>query len=60
MLEMGGAPLDDIDLESLILDAGEYPVFEVPDNFSAVSSELSVGRMLTEQSVSSDGMDIEE
>lgn len=59
MLDMGGAPLDDMDLEDFILEAGTHPVFEVPDNFSAISSELSIGRKLTEQSVSSDGMDVE-
>ena len=58
MLEMGGTPLDDSDLENLILEAGQHPVFEVPDNFSAISSELSIGCKYTEQLVSSDGMDI--
>ena len=60
ILEMGGGPLDESDLENFILEAGEHPVFEVPDNFSAVSSEVSAGCKLTEQSVSSDGMDVEE
>lgn len=59
MLELGGVPLTDSQLEGLILEAGQHPVFDVPDNFSAVSSELSVGRRLTEESLSSDGMDIE-
>lgn len=60
MFEMGGTPLDETDLQNLILEAGEHPVFEVPGNFSAVSSELSTGRKLTEQSVSSDGMEVEQ
>ena len=58
MLEMGGMPLDDSDLENLILEAGQHPVFEVPDNFSAISLELSISCKYTEQSVSSDRMDI--
>ena len=51
-------PLDDSDLENLILEAGQHPVFEVPDNFSAISLELSISCKYTEQSVSSDRMDI--
>ena len=58
MLEMEGTPLDDSDLENLILEAGQHPVFEVPNNFSTISSELSIGHKYTEQLVSSDGMDI--
>lgn len=57
MFEMGGAPLDEIDLENFILEAGEHPVFEVPHSSSAVSSELSTNNKFAEQSLSSDGMD---
>jgi len=60
IFEMGGGPLDENDLKNFISEAGEHPVFEVPDNFSTISSELSTGRKLTEESVSSDGMDAEE
>ena len=34
-------------------------MFEVPNNLSTVNSELSISHKLTEQSVSSDGMDVE-
>ena len=60
IFDLGGRQLDDTDLENFILEAGNHPVFEVPDNFSTLSSELSTGRKLTEQSVSSDGMDMDE
>ena len=59
MFEMGGAPLDEIELENFILEAGEHPVFEVPDNLSTLGSELSTSRKFSEQSLSSDRMDIE-
>ena len=52
-----GGELDDVDLQNFILEAGQYPVFEVLNNLSAVNSELSISHKLTEQSVSSDEMD---
>jgi hypothetical protein len=58
MFEMGGVPLDDKDLENLILEGGKHPVFEVPDDLSGMGSELSVGRKLAEESVSSVDMDM--
>lgn len=58
MFETGGGRLDDEELRKLMLNSGgEYPVFEVPDDISAMSSELSVGLKLPEESLSSDGMD---
>jgi len=59
IFEIGGGPLDENDLENLILEGGNHPVFEVPDNFSNLSSELSTGHKLTEQSVYLDRMDME-
>lgn len=55
MFEMGGTSVDKSKLQDFILEAGEHLVFEVPDNLSTISSELSVGHKLTEQSLSSNG-----
>lgn len=59
IFEMGGTSVDDAMLQDFILEAGEHPVFEVPDNLSAISSELSVSCKLTEQSLYSDDMNMQ-
>ena len=51
--------LNESKLKDFIAEAGEYLVFEVPENFSVISSELSIRHKLTEESVLSDGMDME-
>ena len=55
MFEMGGTSVDKSKLQDFILEAGEHLVFEVPENLSTISTELSVGHKLTEQSLSSNG-----
>jgi hypothetical protein len=57
-LEYGGRPLNDIDIQSFMLEAGDDPVFEVPDDSLMFSSGLSSNRMLSEQSLSSSDMDL--
>jgi hypothetical protein len=60
MSEVGGQRLDDDALRKLMFDAGgEYPVFKVPENLSIISSEHSIDRSLAEESLSSDGMEMD-
>jgi len=57
-LELGGRPLNENHIQNLFFEAGDNPVFEVPEDVSIISLGSSTNSKLPEQSLSSDDMEM--